>query len=190
MFMVVLEKAADSSWILTAALISQVVCLHLLSQKGAQIEALGGGPVPDARFGFSEQDLNSWYDAIGEEGCRLYQQLAFLDLFPQVQSYAILLGGLLLQQTRQAGVTNKLALAFPMMMFFDIIETCISAYGCRIHPDRRLKSELIQAAAAANQLKWIHFGIGMVMLTLLFLYTNLFMKQSPAEETRDDKKED
>lgn len=109
------------------------------------------------------------YDAIGPEGCILYQKHAFVDLFPYMQTYAMIGGAFLLQQLRPLGLWTRIALVFPAAMMMDLIETLIPAYGCTILP-RRLQPQIVDAAITANKLKWTQFGAGMILLSTLFVY--------------------
>ena len=203
MFLVVIEKVADTTWMIVVAFIVQGLCFQYFSTLRESIAAVAAQNVeefdaantdataaaafagtitpPDYRFGYTYEELYEFYDAIGEEGCVLYQRHAMVDLFPYMQSYALVGGAFLLQQLRPLKLNTKIALIFPMAMMMDMLETCIPAYGCNIYP-RKLKHEAVEAAAAANKLKWTQFGIGMVLLSVLFVY-NSVRPPAPSQTT-------
>lgn len=186
MFLAALDKFANTPWLMVAAVLVHILCTQYMSSLTQQLGK--DNPPPDIRFGYTSKSLNAWYDAIGEDGCKIYQQHVFVDLFPYMQSYTLVGGALLLQQLRIIGWNENIALIFPMVMLMDMIETCIPAYGCSIYPEKRLRPAYVQASASANQLKWTNFGIGMSILSILFVYNSFFPPkhdEAKAEEKTD-----
>jgi hypothetical protein len=176
MFLVVLEKVAETPWMMVVAAMVYVACLQYIDSLRKQLPS--NSPPPDFRFGYTPEALNTWYDEIGDAGCIVYRQMVAVDLFPFMQSYTMLLGGLLLQQLRLVGITDSVALLFAVAMVMDMVETYIAGYGCSIYP-KRLRNEYIEVAAAGSQLKWVNLGIGMTLLSGLFVYTTFFPPKKP-----------
>jgi hypothetical protein len=140
------------------------------------LKQLNVGPPPDLRFGYTPKDLNNWYDSLGMTGRDAYKRMYQWDLVPFMQTYAVVLGSLLLQAAKRAGVNPKVAMIFfPVTMGFDFLETVIPAVGCDIYP-QRLPHYLILVAVGANVSKWISFITGMVLLTVLWLYSQVRTK--------------
>ena len=182
-----LDKATDS-WSIIAAFVT-ILCVSLglvVPKLQLSMNELEAGAPPDLRFGYSEGELNAWYDAIGEEGCRAYKQLAIWDLFPCMECYTLLLGGMLVKAARRAGANPQIALVMPFVMLCDVVETIIPAYGCILYPESRLPAVLIQISAAASRLKWITFVASNVILSFLFSASLL----KPTGETKDKEKKD
>jgi hypothetical protein len=125
--------------------------------------------LPDHWFGYTEEQLYDWYELIGKDGCALYKNVYRFDLFPFMEAYSIALGVIMVQCCRQAGVSTQFAMIFMLTLWFDFLETVIPAIGCEQYPER-LPNIAIQIAIGSNQLKWMTMGIGMIILTALFLY--------------------
>ena len=173
MFLIVIEKVADTSWMIALAFVFQAISFQYMSYCKNQLHT--DLLPPDYRFGYTYEDLYEFYDAIGPEGCEFYKKHALVDLFPYMQTYALIGGAFLLNQLRPLNWNAKVALIFPMAMVMDIIETIIPAHGCNLYfpGGRKLSKELVEAAASANQLKWTQFGLGMTLLSVLFLYNSI-----------------
>ena len=169
MTIVSIMDRATSSWSIIAVLVT-ISCsfLFLVAPHLQQSIKDEAGPPPDLRFGYTSSELNEWYDSIGEEGCDTYKKLALLDLFPFMESYTLLFGGLLVKAARYASVDTDIALLVPVIMLCDVVETAIPAYGCVLYPEKRLPVILIQIAAAASRLKWTLFIVCNVALSFLF----------------------
>jgi hypothetical protein len=133
------------------------------------------GSPPDLRFGYTESELNSWYDAIGEDGCRAYTKIAILDIICYAPSYTLLFGGFLVKMARRASVDTQIGLLMPLVMFCDVVETIIPLYGCFLFPKERLPLPLIALSAACNKLKWTLFMVCNVVLSFLFFAAVLKM---------------
>jgi len=133
------------------------------------VQAARAGPPPDLRFGFQEDELNAWYDALGESGRFQYLYQCAWDLFPFMESYTLLLGALLYQNAQQAGWNPAIAWIIPIGMMFDVVETSIAAYGCQAYPDVLVTINIV-FSSMANQLKWLSIGTGLMLLSVLFLY--------------------
>jgi hypothetical protein len=170
----IFDKAADRWWIIVTCVVFQIMFLGLIFPKlRVLLNELEAGPPPDIRFGYTPRELNVWYDAIGEEGCKSYMQLAMLDVFPYMVSYTLVLGGLLVKVARRASVSEQVALLAPLLMMLDVVETVIPAYGCFLYPEERLSTELIQVSSLANQLKWVIFGCSLILLVVLFAMSKM-----------------
>lgn len=182
MFILLLDKIANSNVLMGVAMVMQIVSFYVMKGHITAMEQFGGAV--DLQFAYSPQDLATWIEQLGPEGCARYQQMASWDLFPYMESYALLLGALLLQQTRAARLTDTIAMIFPLVMILDIVETAIPAYGCRIYPVK-LSSTFLDISSAANRYKWVSFGTGLLLLSILFMYNTIF----PASEEEESKPE-
>jgi len=175
-----LNKVANSSVSMTCVVILHLIAMNQMSEHVAIMKNYGGSP--DAMFAYKPSDLQHWIDNVGIEGCAAYQKMAAWDLFPFMESYTLLLGGLLLQQARLSGVNESIALIFPFVMICDVIETVLPAKGCQ---NGKLTALELSIAAQANKFKWVCLGLGVLCLTCLFLYNSLF---PPKASNKDDAK--
>jgi hypothetical protein len=171
MFILLLDKIANSNVLMGVALVMEIISFYVMKGHIEAMKQYGGAL--DLQFAYSPQDLATWIEELGPEGCARYQQMASWDLFPYMESYALLLGALLLQQTRAAGLTDTIAMIFPLVMVLDIMETAIPAFGCRIYP-AKLDSTFLNISSAANRYKWVSFGTGLLLLSILFMYNTIF----------------
>jgi hypothetical protein len=174
MFILLLDKIANSNVLMGIAVLMQIVSYYVMKGHIEAMEQYGGAV--DQQFAYSPQDLATWIEELGPKGCARYQQMATWDLFPYVESHALLLGALLLQQTRAAGLADTISMIFPLVMILDIFETAIPAFGCRIYPVK-LHSTFLNISSAANRYKWVSFGTGLFLLTILFMYNTIFPPQ-------------
>lgn len=182
-----LERVADSRLLFSASVSVLLVSQFVISLCAERLKTFDAGPPPDLRFGYTPDELNSWYDALGPAGCQAYKAMYRVDLFPFMQAYAVVLGAMTVQACRQVGIGPYWALVFPLAAYFDIFETAIPAYGCEIfHTGRRLSDRTIWVAIGANQFKWITFGVGMVLLTVLWLYSLLLPNKPSASASEEN----
>jgi hypothetical protein len=179
-----LETVASSNKLLFAAFLLIMFQQWLMLQMIKRISSLNVGLPPDARFGYTPQELYEWYEALGTDGRRLYKNMYTLDLFPYMETYAILGGALLYQSLDQLGLPTKISLLFPLAMWFDFLETVIPAYGCETYPNP-LPYAVVQVAIGSNQLKWITFGVAMTLWSVLFVYTSLVPRRAVVEKKNE-----
>lgn len=179
----VLNKVASSSSTMTCVIILHLIAMHQMKEYSATMQQFGAG-IPDVMFAYKPVQLKQWIEQIGNEGCTVYQKMAAWDLFPFMESYTLLLGGLLMQQAKLANVTGKIALIFPFVMICDVLETVLPAKGCK---DGHLSNIELAISAEANKFKWVGFMMGMLCLTALFIY-NTFLPQNNAP--KDTQKKD
>lgn len=186
----IIDKASNS-WTSIAALatIASVFAFLVFPRLTLEMNQDEAGPPPDLRYGYTSEELNAWYDAIGEDGCRNYKRLALLDLFPYMECYTLLFGGLIAKAARLAGQNPELALLMPVIMLCDVVETVIPAYGCFLYPSERLPTLLIHVSAAANRLKWTLFVVSNVVLSFLFFTSLLKAAVKKKEKLQKKKKE-
>lgn len=132
-------------------------------------------PLPDLRVaGYTVDELNIFYAAIGPEGCQLYVAVANWDLFPFTVSYALLLGTALVWTARQNGwsatvehVAARVAAATAMA---DLVETYVQRRGCSSvtydhdPPPQPLSPTLIRMASACLQIKWILISLSVATI--------------------------
>lgn len=178
--LLVLHKVANSSVTMTCVVILHLFAMSQMSEHVAAMKKYGG--TPDALFAYKPSQLQHWLESVGVDGCSAYQKMAAWDLFPFMESYTLLLGGLLVQQAKISGVNEKIALIFPFVMICDVIETILPAKGCR---NGKLTAVELSIASEANKFKWVCLGIGILCLTCLFLYNALFPLK--ASNNRDNK---
>ena len=182
------EKISESSLLTTVLILMELVSIHVMKSRIAAMDAYGGAP--DVWFAYQPQQLADWLANMTDEGCVAYHRMSQWDLFPYMECYTLLLGSLLLQQARAAGLADSIAMIFPLVMIMDIIETTLPAWGC----DRRaLGPHGLTIAAAANKYKWVLFGTGMCTLSVLFVYNTLVgskpqTKEEVAASDKDTKK--
>lgn len=181
MIIPLLDKIAHSSTLLTIVLLVELACIYYQQELTKSMEPYGG--IIDARFAFSPEEMMEWVDQLGEQGRLAYQKVASFDLFPFMESYALLLGALLLQQTRAAGFQDTVAMIFPLAMVFDVLETAIAAWACRTHP-RILNQHFLTMASAANKYKWVLIMAGLFTTSILFVYNSLLPKKK--ENTKEE----
>jgi hypothetical protein len=106
-------------------------------------------------LGYTVEELNAFYDALGVEGCQLYIAVATWDLFPSMISYTVCLGAFLTLLARQyPGLPDNISVLAIIVWILDIIETGIQRLGCIVYPDR-LPDQYIRLASRAVQWKWI-----------------------------------
>jgi hypothetical protein len=174
MIVTVFDKASDRWWIMATCVGFQLMFLGVIWPKlRVLLDHREAGPPPDIRFGYTPDELNAWYGAIGQEGCKSYKQLAMVDIFPYMESYTLFFGGLLVKVARRANVSEQIALLAPLVMMLDVVETVIPAYGCFLYPEERLSNQMIHVASFANQLKWVIFNSGLVLLVVLFAISKM-----------------
>jgi hypothetical protein len=183
MFILLLDKIANSNVLMGVAVVMEIVSVYVMKGHIEAMEQYGGAL--DLQFAYSPQELATWIENAGPEGCARYQQMASWDLFPYMESYALLLGALLLQQTRAAGLSDTIAMIFPLVMIMDIAETAIPAFGCRIYPDK-LDSIFLNISSAANRYKWVAFGTGLLLLSILFVYNTIFPAPQQQQQEQPD----
>jgi len=172
MILALLETAADSNRLLFWTLLVQCISFgYMLKCRYDNDYIFHADPPPDFRFGYSVDALNTWFDQLGYDGCRsVYLKFAIVDLFPFMQTYVVLLAAPMIWVARTSGKSTKLALIFVQVMMFDVVKTCIPAYGCHIYPER-LPPPVILVASTANRLKWTSAAIGFAMIVALYFET-------------------
>jgi len=173
----ILDKATDSWATVTAlATFSSAFLFFIAPRLQQSMNEELAGPPPDLRFGYTVSELNEWYDGIGKEGCEAYKKIAMIDLFPYMECYTLLLGGILVKASRKAGANPEIALLMPVVMLCDVVETIIPLYGCFLYPEERLPTLLIHLSSAASRLKWTLFIVSNVVLSFLFFSSFLKSK--------------
>ena len=66
-------------------------------------------------------------------------------------------------------------------MLFDIIETVIFNYATKQFPNR-ISSTIVRVASIANEMKWVCFGFGTIILVGLFVYNSLKRAKSKSHQ--------
>lgn len=173
------EKISESSTVMTVLLFLQLISMYVMQQHIKAMEPYGGAP--DVWFAYRPLQLGEWLANMSEEGCQTYIRMAQWDLFPYMECYTLLLGTLLLQQVRAAGLSDRIAMIFPAVMVMDVIETIVPVRWCG---QENVSLNVLGLAAVANKYKWVLFGAGLGNLSILFLYNNFI-----AARTNDKGKE-
>jgi hypothetical protein len=145
--------------------------VSLLLAAGSSSSQQQRQQLPDARFsGYTVHELNTYYDILGMDGCRMYIAVENWDIFPFMVSYTLCLGSVLTILARKLYPSHprrgdSLSLLAMIIWMLDMIETVIQRQGCRIYPDR-LPDPHILLASAAVQLKWKLFmlSVGIIVI--------------------------
>lgn len=154
--------------------------MQTMKTLNERVNSFGAGPAPDLRMGFTLDELNQWYEAMGEEGRQAYLEMATFDFFPYMEVTPILLGTFLYSQLTAAGMSPSAAMIMPVAMICDLAETYIVAYGCKGYPNEKLPEHYVELASLGNQVKWVLYSSGLMLLSVLFLY-NTFRTKRPEQ---------
>lgn len=157
------RSVADSALLFRLALtleVISVVGMTVLSQRLAAFDQ--GLPPPDLLlFGYTADELNAYYETLGEEGCKAYIDFANWDLFPYMFGYSITLGAFLILSSRQWGHSEAIALLAPLTHTCDLVETYLQKQGCVVYPER-LSEDVVRCASYAVRLKWALFSLAIL----------------------------
>ena len=157
---------------LGGSLFKIVVAFHIvvnvvLQYLMAPIDALGHGPIPDARFGYSVDEFYNLMEAWGEEGRLQYQYVASADLCLYIPSYVLLFGGLLWKALDYNGYRQEHSVSYVMTLAMsDCLETGLQLYLSKSYPMKL--QEIAMLAVIFNQVKWAM--IATLVIALLGFY--------------------
>jgi len=157
MLLVTFRSIADSAVLLGLSLLSELLTCAVMFKLLHGYKKYGDGTLPDGNFGFTQKDLQGWYESIGEEGCQTYIKATEWDLIPFVLSYIMFIGSGLVYASKRAGWNDTIAYIVVITLVSDIVETAIILRGCYVYPDSLEPLWLYQIASMANQAKWISF---------------------------------
>lgn len=177
MFLLLFEMITNSSLMTTVVWLVELYAMQKMKTLKERVDTFGAGPTPDARMGFTLDELNQWYQDLGGEGRQAYLQMAAFDFFPFIQVTPILLGTFLYTQLTAAGMSPLAAMIMPAAMLGDLIETYIVVHGCKNYPNEILPTEYVEMASLGNQLKWVAYASGLVLLSGLFVYNRFRVKK-------------
>ena len=177
MFLLLLEMISNSNFMTTLVLFIEFYAMQEMKALNERVNSFGAGAAPDLRMGFTSDELNQWYDAMGEEGRQAYLNMAAFDFCPMAIN-PILLGTFLYSQLTAAGFSSNSAMIMPLAMVCDLLETYIVVYGCKNYPNERLPDHYVELASVGNQLKWILYSTGLMLLSVLFIYNTCWPKNN------------
>ena len=174
MFLIKLFRHVGSSpTLLIGAGMLQIGSIMFLMNRNDHLLSFGAGPPPDLWCGYNSEQIYEWLEKIGPKGRKQYLEMVVWDLFPYMESYTILLGSVLLKECESAKRKSEVALVFPLAMMFDLVETLANGYATTQFPDR-IDARVVEVSSIANQLKWVSFGVGLLMLSLLFFHNHIY----------------
>ncbi len=173
MFLLLLEMISNSNFMTTMVLFLEFYAMQEMRALNDRVNSFGAGAAPDLRMGFTSDELNQWYHDLGEEGRQAYLKMAAFDFCPNMEVNPILLGTFLYSQLTAAGISPNAAMMMPVAMVCDLLETYIVVYGCKQYPNERLPDHYVELASVGNQMKWILYASGLMLLTVLFVYNTL-----------------
>ncbi|GAX26995.1 hypothetical protein FisN_9Lh304 [Fistulifera solaris] len=173
MFLLLLDKISQSNFMTTLVIVIALYAMQEMKALNEQVNSFGAGAAPDLRMGFTSDELNQWYDDMGEQGQQAYLQMAAWDFCPFMVITPILIGTYLYGQLAAAGMSPNAAMMMTVAMVCDLLETYIVVYGCKHYPKEKLPDHYVELASVGNQLKWILYVSGLMLLTVLFLYNTL-----------------
>lgn len=172
MLLRILNTINSNTSLLAAAVIAEAAAIFIMNQRTQKVESYSAGPPPDLWFGFTEMRLYEYLDSLGEDGRAAYLHMNDLDLAVYMWCYMLLFGSLLFQQCQSQNVS----LIFPFAMCMDLVETVTFRHASRQFP-LHLSYHLVLLASIANQLKWIGFASGLLLLVVLFVKSTYFVKE-------------
>jgi hypothetical protein len=169
MFLVTLRSVADSMFLFGLSLLTEFLSCAVMFKFLQDCKTYGDGTTPDSEFGFSRQELQDWYDGMGQEGCESYTRAAKWDLFPFMISYMVLVGSALVYAARRARWNDAIAYIVGLTLLSDLVETGIFIRGCQVYPDPLEPSVLFVVASIANQTKWVSFATAVCLVPALLM---------------------
>lgn len=191
MVLAIFKLFIESTPLMIGLALLEVVSVMTMNRKiGYLTDTFGGNEPPDLWYGIPAKDLYDYLGGIGIEGRAAYLDCVYWDVMLTMPAYTLLLGSLLYRECESAGVTNKLALIFPITMICDAIETIGCGYAAKIFP-KPLKLKYVDIISTANRMKWAELFLGSIILAILFL-KNLVLprkssKEDPPMETKKTK---
>ena len=153
----VFHHAVKYRQLLTAAFFA-VMTIHGVMRKAKIPAKLNDmGEIPDAAFlGYTEEQLRTWYEALGDQGREGYLEIAVLDFAGFMPIYVFLLTA----QMISSEMVGPLVYTPLVALFFDLCETLIHCYACYSYPDIPA-SPILRFTSVATILKFV------------FLYTSI-----------------
>jgi hypothetical protein len=176
MLLRILNTIDSNTSLLAAAVIAEAAAIFIMNQRTQKVESYSAGPPPDLWFGFKELRLYKYLDSLGEDGRAAYLHMNDLDVGVYMWCYMLLFGSLLFRQCHRAGLSQNVSLIFPFAMCMDLVETVSFRHASMQFP-LHLSYHLVLLASIANQLKWIGFASGLLLLVVLFVKNTFFVKE-------------
>ena len=160
------------------------LCLH------RPVQSHNAGTTLDLRFGYTADDVLYWLYKLGPGGREEYLRMVQWDIFPYMPAYTILLGSLLLMESERVGgqYPSELALAAPVVMVCDAVETCLNGYATKIFP-QEMSKRLVLVSSVANMLKWVCFAQCLLLLAYLFVSNRISPRKGKEKISLKSKKE-
>ena len=156
---------------IVAAVVIYVLTSRKIMQDVQVCSSLAEDTVPDMMmYGYSENKLNSLYEAWGNTGRDAYVRMANTDLFPVVESYTVVLGACLVVAGRRfRWKDDKVAYLALVTMALDVFETLVHRRGSLMYPEK-LSGLTIALGSLATQAKWLFFTGSMMLVALSFVF--------------------
>ena len=148
------------------------------------LDAIGAGPPPDLRFGYTYQELKDLLEAWGEDGRSQYVKVALFDMGCYIPAYVMMFGILLFNAIEKASWSKSLMHIVPLITLADYVETIAQLYLVAISfPE--LDPMLVAIGSIANQIKWSLAGILILQVLCGFA---IFGKPSSKEDNKPKQK--
>jgi hypothetical protein len=153
---------------LFAALVIHVFSGREYLKEAELCEIRANETTPDLMFGYSAKRLNNLYEVWGRDGREAYIKAANTNLFPYMETYAIILGAFLVVTAKRLGWKEDIAFLAVIAMLFDVCETLVQRYGSQVYPEK-LSENTIALGSLCSQAKWILVGTCSILVILSFL---------------------
>lgn len=179
------KAVAESNTRLAGAAIFEIFCSGVMFWILIPFEKkYGGGHPPDLWFGISDNKLYDYLNEIGPDGRKGYAKLNAWDLFPYMWGYTILFGSLLYRQCQKSKISTNLSLIYILAVLSDCLESFICRHATKTFPER-IHPDLLTLASLGNQMKWLSFLLGKLILGALLVRNS--KDKTTAEETEKNK---
>lgn len=175
MVLPIYRAVAESSTLLLAVAMMQIVSVVVINQKTSSLmDTFGGNEPPDMWFGIQIKRLYDYLAGIGVQGRFAYLDTAQWDLMLVIPTYSVLLGSLLHKECKKAGISPKLSLIVLLATIGDILETVGCGYATKNFLTTPLTRKQMRIVSNGNKAKWVSLGAGISMLVFLFLKNLIF----------------
>ena len=150
---------------LAAAVVIYVLSIRECLNQAEICEIKANETIPDSRFGYSSQQLNNLYEAWGADGRKAYIKTANTELFPFMESYALIMGSLLIIAARRMNWKEEIAFLAIFTMLCDAGETLVQRRGSQVYPEQ-LSATTIAAGSLFCQVKWLLVGLSALLVSV------------------------
>lgn len=190
MVLPIYRAVAESSTLLLAVAMMQIVSVVVINQKTSYLmDTFGGNEPPDMWFGIRIKRLYDYLAGIGVQGRFAYLDTARWDLMLVIPTYSVLLGSLLHKECKKAGISPKLSLIVLLATIGDILETVGCGYATKNFLATPLTRKQMRIVSSGNKVKWVSLGAGISMLVILFLKNLIFPLVAVNGATKEEPKQ-